>query len=349
MKLQKVTRQMPVKRLLATVIVISSFSLLGWGSVLFVRYLQTLNPRELGNHSSPIMDCRLLPGTNRVATMSYTHICICDSNGKNPLFLAGHRAPITAIDRTPDGKTLISSSLDGTIKFWDIDNGTESSKLEIEKGGEVLNTVLDSSGKLMATLSSLKNVWYVTVWDLETRKNLRRSKVGNNQLHRVSFDATGNQLAFGSATGDVYCWNWKYEEGPQIIVGGEARKGPIFATAFRPGRSELAIGGKQRVIKIIDLVTKAKVKELYGHWGEINRLHFSPDGTTLISASSDFSVGIWDLAAGSLSAQHRHHPSQVMALDCDFLTDRMLTGGYGPSTKLWRGFLSRYRYGSINR
>ena len=45
--------------------------------------------------------------------------------GKEKLTLKGHSKPLTSLAFSPDGKTLASSSVDKTIKLWDVTTGEE--------------------------------------------------------------------------------------------------------------------------------------------------------------------------------------------------------------------------------
>src|SRR5262245_4891340 len=48
---------------------------------------------------------------------------------KERLTLRGHTAGLQSLAYSPDGKTLASSSRDGTIKLWDVATGTERATL----------------------------------------------------------------------------------------------------------------------------------------------------------------------------------------------------------------------------
>ena len=90
--------------------------------------------------------------------------------------LDDHHDPVTGVAFLADGKTLMSSSTDKTVKFWDVLAGKVLRTLEGHKG-QILSATLSADGKLLATTGNYVEkkgeAWQVEVilWDAKTGEN----------------------------------------------------------------------------------------------------------------------------------------------------------------------------------
>src|SRR4051794_28679734 len=64
--------------------------------------------------------------------------------------LKGHKEAVRALAYSPDGKTLVSGSFDGTLKLWDVATRTERLTLNGHKA-DVLCVAYAPDGKIIAS------------------------------------------------------------------------------------------------------------------------------------------------------------------------------------------------------
>jgi WD40 repeat protein len=76
------------------------------------------------------------------------------------------------------------------------------------------------------------------------------------------------------------------------------------ALAFSPVSNIVAVASRQRVT-LFDTESGKRTAELIGHQGEIYRLHFSADGSRLVSGSSDNTARVWSMETGAEVQQIR--------------------------------------------
>jgi WD40 repeat protein len=83
---------------------------------------------------------------------------------------------------------------------------------------------------------------------------------------------------------------------PRAILHGHV--GAITAIAFHPDGTILASAGKDRTIKLWDVVTGEVRLTLEGHEADILAIAFTADGNTLVSGDVGGKVKLWRAAAG---------------------------------------------------
>ena len=127
------------------------------------------------------------------------------------------------------------------------------------------------------------------------------------KIKAIAFTPNGRQLV--SASDDKTIRVWDLASGKTVrTIRGESAPGPagmVYAMALSPDGKWLAAGGvmadykggnRQDVaaIRLYEFASGKLVALLKGHADAVNRLAFSPEGSKLISGSSDTTAIIWD-------------------------------------------------------
>lgn len=97
----------------------------------------------------------------------------------------------------------------------------------------------------------------------------------------------------------------------------------------------LATGGRDKMVRVWDMLTGANTLMLAGHTDWVTDVHFNQDGTRLISGGQDHSVRVWDTRTYSQTLTLEHHERAVtgVAFSPD---DRLIASGSLDGT-LWLG------------
>jgi WD40 repeat protein len=191
-----------------------------------------------------------------------------------------HECSVSAIEFSPDGKVMATSSGDGTIRLWQT-----------------------TTGKPIKTIHA-----YPELEGMTPRKwRQRRLEPG--------FHRTGpSSLAF-SPDGKALVSNrplviWDAQTGKK--VKGLSIKSPAWLVTFSPDGKRIAsthrgFGKKKEefFIAIWDAKTGEVQREVRGHDATIHGLSFLPDSTSLMSLSSDKTARLWNVHSGREITKHR--------------------------------------------
>lgn len=228
--------------------------------------------------------------------------------------------PRGAIDLTfsPDGKTLAiaTAGAPGFLQLWEVRTGkivstlAEHSRLSAQPlNGEAFISWSGSGIRLHdihtgRIQQDLKEVW----------TNFIKSFNEINEVESAAFSLDSTTFAVGGKDGSLQLWNVGIQKQPVTLVGHTDR---VNTLAFTTDGTRLASGSRDRSLRIWDVRTGTLLLNLTEHTNSgrklehgdsttspsaewVNNLVFSPDGTTLASASTFGTIWLWDLNTGQL-------------------------------------------------
>jgi WD40 repeat protein len=207
-----------------------------------------------------------------------------------------------------DGRMLGTTAnnwkvLQGAADIWDIGTGSLLRRL---KGfhntiGDRTKLVFSADGRLAAVAVFDGSRDFISVFETATGKQIN---VFSNQLDWIfAFSEDGKTLITGcdwyEGPGSV-CLYDIYAGDRRLAYSQEfypfnMKADAIYNLAISPGETFAAAGTLWGNILIWDGTKDQLLHTFRGHTAQVDCLVFSPDGTSLASASADGSVVVWDL------------------------------------------------------
>jgi WD40 repeat protein len=233
---------------------------------------------------------------------------------------------IVALAFSPDGETLASGSLNGTVRLWDW------------RTGDLLQTLpghTDATAALAftpdgQTLASGSLDGTVRFWNIATGTQEPIIEVGQ-AVTRIAFSPDGMNVRVTSVRGDraLSVWEWQEEEVEEPLQTVRyARSVQTLATS--PDGLFLALspdsqspGGPaptdpQEVYNSVWILSSEDLspvgEPLLAHTDYITDLAFSPCGQLLTSVSLDATLRIWDLEQQTLTRTVQDRSSAILTL-----------------------------------
>ena len=251
-----------------------------------------------------------------------------------------HKDYVSKLAFSPDGKTLLTGSKDGTIQAWDTATGSHrftctghfegTRDLMFNLNGDTLislNRPFNPEGNLQQQR-----------WDLNTGDQLSTRFLGIDASTMI-LSPDGKMLA-GHDSGNK-CVLWDISTDPpriidQFIFKGYPTTGLNVKFAFSADGEMLATGGEDGLIHVWNLTVSKKVQHRFtvkGHKYNIRTLAFSPDGKMLASGGQGGTLCLWRVVDGASLFTSKAHKSLINAVE--FSPDSKILASGGKKLYLW--------------
>jgi WD40 repeat protein len=264
----------------------------------------------------------------------------CDDGKILNLAWQAHTAAVQALAFSPDEHTLATGSWDGTIKLWNLENGTLSGEQVSllwlgQHTGSIQRLVFTPDGR---TLASGGDDAAIRLWDVSTGKHLQTLSCQSSAVYALAWSPDGGLLASGSFDGSIQLWEMQGIQAAQSCTATRILRGHsglVWSVAFAPDGRTLASGSFDRTVKLWDMESLEVRETLVGHTAPVNAVAWSPDGSLLASGSRDQMIWLWDVERGSYRTALHGHAAVVHDLAFTPDSRSLLSGSEDGTLRVW--------------
>ena len=175
----------------------------------------------------------------------------------NIAILSAHKESLYAVAFSPDGTTLATGALDGTVKLWDVATKTNIATFSDSEHKQYVTSVAFSPDG--TTLAAGMEDGGFKLWDVTTKTNIATLDIYASGAASVAFSPDGTTFAAGMEDGRIRLWNVATKA---LIATFSGHAGWVYSVAFSPDGMILASGSSDGTVRLWDVSEWKRAKRL---------------------------------------------------------------------------------------
>jgi G protein beta subunit-like protein len=288
-------------------------------TIKFWEALSGICSRTIQNGDGQVNRMAITPDKRFLACAGARTVRLYDIRTTNPnptITFEGHTANVTAVAIQADGKWMVTSSEDGTVKVWDM--RTPTVQRNYKHRCPVHDVVIHPN---QGELISCDNDGNVRIWDLGENACTHRlipEDYDDVPVRSVSVASDGSMLVAGNDSGNCYVWkmvNDKDVTSLHPVTRFRSHSKYITKVLLSPDVKHLATCSADHTARIWSTENGFSMESvLQGHQRWVWDCAFTADSAYLVTACSDHYVRLWELASGQIIRQYNGHHKGAIAV-----------------------------------
>ncbi|RQX05922.1 hypothetical protein DLJ59_06340 [Micromonospora inaquosa] len=246
---------------------------------------------------------------------------------------------------TPDGATIASGTIDGTLVRWNISDAANARPLPpLRIADDLIEAIsVSADGRFLAAScddGTVRIVGLGTDGEAEVEATLRSPEQG--LIYQAAFSPDGKLVAAASVNNNVYLWNIENKQDPVLLATLSGLPSSALSVAFSPDGKLVAAGDTDGMVRLWNVVDPRRPSlvgaPLTGSVGYLYTMAFRPNSRLLATGSTDGTIWLWDLTdptrpehLATLTGPDR----AVLTVAIDPTTGLIAAAGEGRTVRLW--------------
>ncbi len=253
----------------------------------------------------------------------------CEAGQTLHLAWQAHTDMVWTLAFSPDERTLVSGSLDGSVKLWDVE-----SRALLWSGRHTKGTTCLAFAPDGGLLASGGHDATVRLWDPKLGTPLEEVPHPGPVL-ALAWSPDGRRLASGDFEGTIRIWQMQQTRPATCVQTLWGHSNWVRGLAFAPDGSRLASAGWDGSVKLWELASGRCLQTLEGHTEQVHCVAWSADGGTLASGSFDHTIRLWDGQEGRSRVVLQGHSAEVYDLAFTPDSRHLLSCSEDGTLRLW--------------
>ena len=203
--------------------------------------------------------------------------------------LQGHEQNVSAVAFSPDGRLIVSGSVDNTVRLWDIQGNPIGEPLQGHEN-YVSSVTFSPDGKIIAS-GSYDNT--MRLWDIQGNPIGEPLRGHEGAVKSVAFvHPDGWIVVSGSEDSTVRLWDI---QGNPIGEPLRGHQGAVYSIALSRDGQMIASGGADATVRLWNIQGNPIGEPFRGHQRAVLSITFSPNGRMIVSNGADGIARLWDI------------------------------------------------------
>jgi WD40 repeat protein/serine/threonine protein kinase len=253
-----------------------------------------------------------------------------------------HRGSISGAVYSDDGRRIVTTGADGTMKVWDAEHRSLVRTIELDDGPAT--SLALSGGRALTGHANGK----VVLWDIDRAEKIASVQRNEANIWAVAFTGDPNRFATASHDWKVTLWDARQASAPLQVLDGHENS--VQSLAYSPQRLLLASGSADRTVRVWDLDTLTLKRSYSGPRDFVTSVAFSQNGKLLAAGSLDGRIQIWSVLSQRRLRALSGHKGRVADIAFSPSGEQLASAGEDGTVRLWdlqRGRIVRALTGHV--